>query len=143
MCTDICSTYLLPSCRPSTHFVVNSIGANIRAYWLWKSSTASNGGRLLFGSIHIYELDIWVCSNSHLTKSALLCFSLILHLHAAFIYLAAEASFVCVYLPVFDKVQAQGRHLAVTAWHCLHSLTTADARFLLLAMRHTFSSLIH
>ena len=56
---------------------------------------------------------------------------------------AVEASFVCVYLPVFDKVQAQGRHLAVTAWHCLHSLTTADARFLLLAMRHTFSSLIH
>ena len=55
---------------------------------------------------------------------------------------AIDGSFVCVYLPVFDKVQAQGRHLAVTAWHCLHSLTTADARFLLLAMRHTFSSLI-
>ena len=32
-----------------------------------------------------------------------------------------------MYLPVFDKVQAQGRHLAVTAWHCLHSLTAADA----------------
>ena len=140
MCTDICSIYLLPVGVP--HFFVNFISSNIRAYWVWKSSTASNGGRLLFGSIHIYELDIWVCSNSHLTKSASLCSSLILHLHAAFIYLAAEASFVCVYLPVFDKVQAQGRHLAVTAWHCLHSLTTADARFLLLAMRHTFSSLI-